>query len=141
MRHAIRGIAALLALVPLSIASVPAAPTPIAQTGEAERGAEFFTEFGCYQCHLYSGHGYTGAPGGASLIPMTLTEDGFIAYIRNPATPRRMPPYSRENLTDEEAADIYAFIRTFPQSREAGDIPLLREILEENQAGRGPGSR
>ena len=141
MRHAIRGIAALLALVPLSIASVPAAPTPIAQTGEAERGAEFFTEFGCYQCHLYSGHGYTGAPGGASLIPMTLTEDGFIAYIRNP---RNATAHAALLAGEPHGRGSRRHLRVHPdvpQSREAGDIPLLREILEENQAGRGPGSR
>lgn len=101
-------------------------------TGDAARGERYFAEFGCYECHLYSGHGYSGAPGGASLVPMELTESGFIAYIRNPRTPSRMPPYSRENLSDAEAADIYAHILTFPASPEAEDIPLLREILEAN---------
>ena len=100
--------------------------------GDSERGEEFFTRSGCYQCHLYSGHGYSGAPGGASLVPLEMTQDGFIAAIRNPNVPRRMPPYSREHLTDAEAADIYAFIRTFPESRDANDIPLLKEILDEN---------
>jgi hypothetical protein len=38
---------------------------------------------------------------------------------------RVMPPYSAAVLSDKEAADIFAFLKTLPGRRPAKDIPIL----------------
>jgi hypothetical protein len=99
--------------------------------GDVERGREFYRTYGCYQCHLYSGAGYRGAPGGARIVPMELTREAFTNYLRNPRMPRFMPPYTTAVLPDLEARDIYAYLRSLPVPPEAEDLPLLRDIIEE----------
>jgi hypothetical protein len=36
-----------------------------------------------------------------------------------------MPPFTAAVLSDQETADIYAFLQTLPVGRPAKDIPLL----------------
>jgi mono/diheme cytochrome c family protein len=38
-----------------------------------------------------------------------------------------MPSFSAEVLTDKDAADIHAFLRSLPGPRPAKDIPLLNQ--------------
>lgn len=115
------------AFLPLA-ASVPA----VAQdAGNAERGAELYQGFGCYQCHQYSGAGYLGVPGGAPLVPLRFPLEAFIAYIRNPPVPNRMPPYTETVLSREQAADIHAFIESLPRPRAKEEIELLNSIIGE----------
>jgi mono/diheme cytochrome c family protein len=38
-----------------------------------------------------------------------------------------MPPYTAKVLSDAQLADIWAYVRTLPESRPAKDIPLLNE--------------
>ena len=96
--------------------------------GDAEKGAELFKTYTCYGCH-----GYTGETGLAPrLNPMFRTQEGFIAFLRNPSNPRRMPPYQQDEATDQNLADIYAYISELPSgSPDVEDIPILEEILEE----------
>lgn len=108
-----------------------AATSTLAAEGDAQRGGELFTRYGCYQCHQYSGAGYQGAPGGATLTPLRFPADAFIAYLRNPPQANRMPPYTEQVLSEQEARDIHAFIAALPQPRPVGEIDLLREIAEE----------
>ncbi|HEX5421726.1 MAG TPA: cytochrome c [Gammaproteobacteria bacterium] len=95
------------------------------------RGKALYARFGCYECHQYSGSGYQGAPGGAPLVPLPLTLEAFKAYLRNPPTPRRMPPYTAKVLTDAEADALYAFIRSLPPPPPVAQIPLLESIAKE----------
>jgi hypothetical protein len=37
-----------------------------------------------------------------------------------------MPPYTEKVLTDQQAADIYAHIQTFPKPPNAATIPQLQ---------------
>jgi mono/diheme cytochrome c family protein len=121
------GVLACLALG--SVAALAQQNEP--PSGDTERGATLYRRFGCYECHLYSGAGYDGVPGGAPLVPMSLSLDAFTAFLRHPSVPRRMPPYGAEQLSDDEAAAIYAFLRTLPPPRPARDIPELAEIIEQ----------
>ena len=42
-------------------------------------------------------------------------------------TPRQlMPPYSAAVLSPQQAADIYAFVRTFPAPVNRANVPLLQ---------------
>jgi hypothetical protein len=62
--------------------------------------------------------------------------------VRHPRDPRkdsspsgqqdRMPQYSAKVLPDAELAEIYAYIKTLPDSPPAKSIPLLNQIAGEN---------
>ena len=68
---------------------------------------------------------------GPRLNPPRLRQAQFIAYLRNPPNPRRMPPYRQAEVSDQNLADIYSFLESLPStSPEAEDIPVLRELLQ-----------
>ena len=92
-------------------------------TGDAQKGKELYLKYSCYACHGYDGHG--GA--GARLVPLAMTQSRFTAYVHNP---RRMPPYTDKVLTDAQLADLFAYIKSMPASPSAGQIPLLKRIME-----------
>jgi len=107
------------------IASYAQAQTP-APAADAKKGGELYLKYGCWECH-----GYTGATGnGAPLAVTSLNGTGFTNYIRNPRT-NGMPLYSAKVISDAEAADLFAYIKTFKKPSEAKDIPLLQQIINE----------
>ena len=38
-----------------------------------------------------------------------------------------MPPYRAKVMSDQELADVYAYIKTFPEPKPVKDIPLLNQ--------------
>jgi len=60
---------------------------------------------------------------------MKMSQVVFTAYVRNPA---RMPAYSTKVLTDTQLADLYAYIKSLPDSPPAKNIPLLVQIMSGN---------
>jgi mono/diheme cytochrome c family protein len=95
--------------------------------GDAQKGKALYLQYTCYACHGYDGHG--GA--GARLVPMALNLQRFTAYVHSP---RQMPPYSPQVLTDAQLADLFAYIKSLPESPSAKDIPLLQRIINESTA-------
>lgn len=103
-----------------------------ALTGDAVRGKRLYTAYHCYACH-----GYTGETGTAPrLNPLRLGQAAFIAYLRNPATNYRdepsvygvMPPYAQDEVTNQDLADVYAYLKSLPSySPPLKDIHLLDE--------------
>ena len=104
------------------LAGVAAAQQPSA--GNAQQGKDLYLKYSCYACHGYDGHG--GA--GARIVPLPLTLTRFTAFVRSP---RRMPPYTEKVLTDAQAADLFAYIKSLPASPSADQIPLLKRIMAE----------
>ena len=50
----------------------------------------------------------------------------WAAFAQQTRKPRAvMPPYSEKNLSDQDLADIYAYMRSIPAQRAAKDIPEL----------------
>ena len=130
----LRAAFVLLSLLPAAGASPPlagssrsAAQDPVALQGDAGSGAVLYEDYTCYGCH-----GTTGEVGvGPRLNPPRLRQGQFIAYLRNPPNPRRMPPYRQAEVSDQKLADIYSFLESLPStSPEADDIPVLRELLQ-----------
>jgi mono/diheme cytochrome c family protein len=109
-------------------AQAPAAPPQpgALAAGNAQQGKELFVRYSCYACHGYDGHG--GA--GARLVPMRMSLAGFTAYVHNP---RQMPPYTAKVLSDAQLADLFAHIKSLPESPAAKNIPLLTRILEDKE--------
>ena len=50
--------------------------------------------------------------------------DGFLNQLRHPAN--QMPPYEAAVLSDQDAADIYAYLRQMPAPPDPNSIPLLK---------------
>jgi mono/diheme cytochrome c family protein len=101
-----------------------------AQTGDARHGRELFMKNSCYACHGFSGQNGNGA----RLVPMKFAQAAFIAYVRNPPRANQMPSYSGKVLADSDLADIYAYIKTLPDSAPSPEsVPVLRQILGENR--------
>jgi mono/diheme cytochrome c family protein len=107
-----------------AFAQAPAAPPAAPAAGNPQNGKALYARYSCYACHGYDGHG--GA--GARLVPMRMNAPAFTAYLKNP---RQMPPYTEKVLSDAQAADLFAFIRTLPESPSADKIPLLSRIINE----------
>jgi mono/diheme cytochrome c family protein len=100
-----------------------------------ENGAAVYYDYACYSCHGYNGTGRTRLTEGASGI--ITNEDIFISFLRqrselNPTLPStRMPNYDSSTLSDEQARDVYAYIKTFKDNPpEVEDDPLMQAILE-----------
>jgi len=106
-----------------ALAGRPAAQTST-PAGNPQNGKDLYLKFSCYACHGYDGHG--GA--GARLVPMRMNQAGFGLYIKNP---RQMPPYTAKVLSDAQAADLWAYIKSMPESPAADNIPLLSRIIAE----------
>ena len=113
-----------------ALAAVPTSPV----TGNAVSGKKLFYSYGCYACHGYNGE--TGARPFVGRWGHLATEQEFITFLRGrtnvaPVVPSAsMPNFSTASLSDQNAKDIYAYIRTFKSSApELKDIPTLNEIV------------
>ena len=115
----------------------PAAPTPAG--GDTASGKKLYEAYSCYACH-----GFNGETGARALVGSRsqnlATESNFIAFLRGranvaPLQPSTsMPNYSATTLSDAQARDIYAHIRTFKSNAPPADqIPVFNEILKGAQ--------
>ena len=104
-------------------ASLIFGPLAVAETkpGDINNGKRLFERNGCYQCH---GHAGQGGLAGARLAQTKQSQAGFQAYVRNPRS-GMMPPFRTKVMSDQDLADVYAYIKTFPEPNAAKDIPLL----------------
>jgi mono/diheme cytochrome c family protein len=90
-----------------------------APAGNAANGKKIFSAYGCYQCHGYEGQG--GA--GARLAPRPIAFTAFLKYVRRPL--EQMPPYTSKVVSDQELADIYAFLTSVSAAPPANTLPIL----------------
>ena len=115
-----------------SVGTVAPPTSPV--TGNAVEGKKLYFNYSCYSCHGYNGE--TGARAFVGNWGNLQTEAGFIAFLRlradrAPAQPATaMPNFPEKTLSDKQAKDIYAYIRTFKSnSPEVKDIPTLNAIV------------
>jgi mono/diheme cytochrome c family protein len=92
--------------------------------GDVEKGQAIFVKNGCYQCHGRLGQ---GGIAGARLMQTKLSQAGFIGFVRNPP-PSSMPQFRAKIMSDQELADVYAYIKSIPPPLAAKDIPLLNGL-------------
>ena len=95
-----------------------------APTGNADKGKRLFSSYGCYECHGLVGQGSTQT-GGARIGPPAISFQAVVAYVRHPSG--QMPPYTNAVASDQDLADIYAYLKSQPQPPSAKDIPLLNQ--------------
>ncbi len=106
----------------LLFASVSLSVIALAQSN-VDNGKRLFLKNGCYECHGYGGQ---GGAAGARLAQTKLSLATFTAFVRNPS-PGGMPPYRAKIMTDQELADVYAYVKTFPDPPPVSSIPLLNQ--------------
>ncbi len=111
--------------------------------GDVEKGQQLYYNFACYSCHGYNATMRVPLVGDTSGIMSS--EQVFLTFLRlradqNPINPKNaMPNYAASTLSDEQALDIYAYIKSVKdESPELEDNPVMQEILEAAKA-RTPG--
>ena len=95
-----------------------------APAGHAKTGQQLYRAIGCWECHGTIGQG--GAITGPRLAPTKLPYAAYLQQLRVPQN--AMPPYEPKILSDKQAADIYAFLKSVPDSKPAAEIPLLNDL-------------
>jgi mono/diheme cytochrome c family protein len=114
-------------------------PAPL--VGDAQKGKALFVAHQCFACHGYNGETGTRLLNeDGTFVPRLLTARGFIAFIRAPRPNERppvgssvtMPSYGISSLPDQQAADLFAYIKGFKPTEPAlREIPLLTEMVKE----------
>jgi len=94
-----------------------------ALAASAENGKILFTQkFGCYQCHGTEGQGGAAGP---KLAPNPLPYERLANFVRTSS--REMPPFSEKVLSNEDLADMYAYLQSIPKAPDYKSIPLLNQ--------------
>ena len=97
-----------------------ATPTASETAKHVDAGAALYKKKGCYECHVNDAQ---GGPQGPRIGPNPIPLPRFTTYIRNPTGD--MPPFTEKVLSNQELADIYAFLQARPQPKPVNSIPLL----------------
>jgi mono/diheme cytochrome c family protein len=92
----------------------------------ADNGKTEFVKHGCWQCHGFEGQGSVTTSGGRVIADSQLPFEAFKAYVRDPGG--AMPPFHAEILSDDDLADIYAYLESRPKPEPPKDIPLLHDL-------------
>ncbi len=104
--------------------SVAPAAASLAESlkGNADNGKKLFVAYGCYECHGRQG---AGASTGARIGPPAISLAAVLRYVRAPTG--QMPPYTAKVVSDQDLADIYAFLKSFTPPQPAAHISLLNQ--------------
>jgi mono/diheme cytochrome c family protein len=94
-----------------------------APKGDAAAGKRIYLADGCYFCHGRVGQG--GAYNGPApvLAKTEMPFEGFKGQLRQPS--QDMPAYSEGVMSDQQIADIYAFVQSLPGRRDPKGIAIL----------------
>ena len=90
--------------------------------GSADLGQKHYLKYMCYTCHGTAGQGADRGTG-PKIAPTPLPYPGFALQVRSPRLD--MPAYRKEFVSDQELADIYAYLSSIKPGPQIKDIPLL----------------
>jgi mono/diheme cytochrome c family protein len=94
-----------------------------APKGDAAAGKQLYLKVGCFECHGRAGQGGAFNKPAPRLAQTKLPFEGFQMQLRNPADD--MPAYSDVVMSDQQIADLYAFVKSLPGPRK--DIAILND--------------
>ena len=103
-----------------------------APAGDAAKGKTSFERTGCWQCHGLQGQGGREGPRIASPVPMAWPT--LSRFVR--ATKGDMPPYTEKVLSNQELADIDAYLRSIPPAPDFKTIAMLNGMMTTAPAPR-----
>lgn len=93
--------------------------------GNPANGQQLFFSLGCNVCHGDQGEGLVGPTIAMTIVPL----DRVIEQYRVPL--EAMTAFPPDQVSDEEVADIYAWLQTVPRPPESEIIPSkLAELIE-----------
>lgn len=105
------------------------------QSGAEGRGKQLYFANGCYGCH-----GFNGQTGRAPRLvgsPILANAQTFVAFLRLRADARpllpstSMPSFPASALSDADALELYAYVRTFVlDAPDAQGIASFQKILD-----------
>ena len=118
----------------LALAAIVSAVAGAASAQDAAKGKQLYYNNTCYGCH-----GFNGQTGARNLVgtnsPILSSPEAFITFLRGranfaPMTPSTaMPTFPASAISDAQARDIYAYIKTFKlDAPEVKDIPAYAAI-------------
>jgi len=93
--------------------------------GDAVKGKRLYLNSNCFTCHGRAGQGGAYNGPATALAKTEMPFEGFLGQIRNPSND--MPAYASSVLSDQEVADIYAFVQSLPGPRDVRDIAILKD--------------
>jgi len=91
--------------------------------GDAANGAKVYVAVGCFTCHGRSGQGGNFNYVTPVLAKIQWPVEALRAFLR--VGVNDMPAYSKEVLSDQQVADIHAFLRSLSGPRPTAEIPQL----------------
>jgi mono/diheme cytochrome c family protein len=98
---------ALVVACPLVQAQAPAAKSADTAAATVANGKRAFTSAGCVACHGAQGQ---GTAMGIQIAPPPFELPALITYVRQPTG--KMPPFAPGAVSDQQLADIYAFLKS-----------------------------
>lgn len=102
-----------------------AALSQSAPAGDAAKGKQTYLNAECYTCHGRVGEGGRFMYPAPPLAGLAMPADALRAFLR--ASPNDMPSYAPAILSDDDIADIDAFLRSLPGRRDPKNFPLLNQ--------------
>jgi|SRR5689334_8660709 len=96
-----------------------------APKGDAANGQRVYIAVGCFTCHGRVGQGGNFNFATPSLANTQWPVEALRAFLR--VGLNDMPAYSKEVLTDQQVADIQAYLKSLPGSRSPADFKLLNQ--------------
>ena len=112
-------MAAIVLPAGVGFAQTSAPAVPAATAGNPGNGQMLFSTDGCFECHNYGG---TGGSAGPRVAKTALPFNAFLKQLRMPAS--QMPPFEATVVSDQQAADIYAYLETLPPPVDMSSITL-----------------
>jgi len=98
--------------------------------GSSERGYQVYMKYQCYTCHGTVGQGADRGTG-PKLAPNPVSYTTFVSQLR---TPRQdMPAYRNQFVSDQDLADMYAYLGSIKPSPPVKDISLLEFAAQAPQ--------
>ena len=114
----------MLALAALALMAGPVSAQQASPAGGVANGERLYVQIGCYQCHGLAGQGALRT--GPRVSRTAFSYQDFLAQLRHPIS--QMPPYEAAVLSDQDAADLYAYLQQMPAPRDPKSIPLLNTV-------------
>jgi mono/diheme cytochrome c family protein len=108
-------------LAAVSLIALAGAQAQDAPKGDAAKGKALWLADGCSYCHGTVGQG--GRSAGPRIAQQPLPFEAFLNQVRRPAD--EMPVYVETVLSDQDIADIFAFIQSLPRPPDLKSIRLL----------------
>jgi mono/diheme cytochrome c family protein len=120
-----RVLTAVATATPMVSGFAAAALAQTVASGDAGNGKRVFLADGCFECHGRAGQGGAMNYPAPAIAQLEMPVESFVAFLRD--APNDMPAYSVGVLSDKDAADIYAFLRSLPGRKPTKDFPLLNQ--------------